>query len=288
MTAIAGADHDYAHVFHAGNVGDVLKHVILAAVLEEAGKSGPVTYIDTHSGEGLHQLRTTGEWTEGVYRIWKSPPIAGPGMAPWLSIVRGLSTRSDRPERYPGSPWIAARLLGNDARLECFELAPEPYDGLSRHFANDARVTTHAADGFAGLSVAISRAANRKLVVLCDPPYVAKDDWTRASNAVIETLKARPDAIVMLWYPIKSWSRPHVLHRALREAGVAGTTIDLITMPLDQKRNRLNGSGLFVANVPDQLIDTLAGPLHAIGRLCAIQHARWSLHVEAWKAPVGG
>ena len=45
-----------------------------------------------------------------------------------------------------------------------------------------------------------------------------------------------PDATLLLWYPIKSWSRPHVMQRALREAGVPGTTLDLITLPLEEKR----------------------------------------------------
>lgn len=279
-------ESDYAHVFHAGNVGDVLKHVVLAAVLGEAAKGGPVTYIDTHAGEGLHQLRTTGEWTEGVNRIWRAPPIAGPGVEPWLSIVRSLSTKGDRPERYPGSPLLASRLLGGDAKLELFELAAEPCAGLRGHLGTDRRVTIHEADGFAGLPAALARAAGRKVVVLCDPPFVGKEEWRRAPTTLIETFAARPDATFLLWYPIKSWTRPHVLVRAIREARVPGTSLDLITMPLEQKRNRLNGSGLVMVNVPDALVDALAAPLHAVGRLCAIQHGQWSLHVEGWRAPV--
>ena len=144
----AAPESDYAHVFHAGNVGDVLKHVVLAAVLEEAARQGPVTYVDTHAGEGLYQLRTTGEWTEGVFRLWREPAIQGTGIDPWLRIVRALSSRADRPEKYPGSPWLAARLLGPDARLECFETASEPLEALRNHFLHDARFAVHGSDGF--------------------------------------------------------------------------------------------------------------------------------------------
>ena len=132
----------------------------------------------------------------------------------------------------------------------------------------------------------IDRSEGRRLVVLCDPPYVERDDWTRVSSTMAAVHKARPDATLLLWYPIKSWSRPHVMQRALREAGVPGTTLDLITLPLEEKRNRLNGSGLFVSGVSDATIDAIATSLHKIGRLCAIRNGRWSLHVDAWRAPV--
>jgi 23S rRNA (adenine2030-N6)-methyltransferase len=285
MNPVAGAEHDYAHVFHAGNVGDVLKHVVLAALLEHAAARGPVTYVDTHAGEGLYTLRTTGEWTEGIFRLWREHGLAGPGIDPLLRVCRALSPRADRPEKYPGSPFLAARLLGPDARLECFETHPDAHRALAGHFLHDPRFTVHASDGFSGLAGAAARADGRRLVVLCDPPYVAREDWTRTTDAVTALLAARPDALALLWYPIKSWSRPHVLQRALREAGVAGTTLDLITLPLEEKRNRLNGSGLFLANAPDALVDALAAPLHALGRLCAIRHGRWSLHVESWRPP---
>jgi 23S rRNA (adenine2030-N6)-methyltransferase len=286
MSMPAGPEHGYAHVFHAGNVGDVLKHVVLTAVLEDAARGGPVAYIDTHAGEGLHILRTTGEWTEGVYRLWRQPAATGPGLEAWLRIVRSLSQKADRPEKYPGSPLLAARLLDAKSTIELFETDAEPREGLQRHVADDARVTVHGTDGYAGLLPAVARAKHRRVVALCDPPYVAKEDWVGAAKAIIETHRAAPTATLVLWYPIKSWSRPHVLVRAIRDAGVPGATLELITTPLEQKRNRLNGSGLLCVNVSDALLDALATPLHIIGRACATQHGDWSLHVGSWKTPI--
>jgi 23S rRNA (adenine2030-N6)-methyltransferase len=286
MTTPAGAEHEYAHVFHAGNVGDVLKHVVLAAVLQEATWAGPVTYIDTHSGEGLHQLRTTGEWTEGVFRFWRAP-AKGPGLEPWMDVVRSFSPREDRPERYPGSPVLAAKLLDANAKLELFETSVEPVEGLRRHLADDARASIHASDGFAGLLPALQRHAGRRVVALIDPPYNAKEEWTKVVKAVVDASQAAPDATLLLWYPIKSWSRPHVLVRTLREAGVAATTLELITTPLEFKRNRLNGSGLLGVNLSDAFVDAIVPVLHQIGRRCATQQGQWSLHVGGWKKPVG-
>ena len=54
----------YSHARHAGNAGDVFKHVALAALLEAL----PATslYIETHAGDGLFTLGSVGEWTAGA------------------------------------------------------------------------------------------------------------------------------------------------------------------------------------------------------------------------------
>ena len=44
---------NYRHVFHAGNFADVLKHCVLARLLNYmTGKDKPLRYIDTHAGIG--------------------------------------------------------------------------------------------------------------------------------------------------------------------------------------------------------------------------------------------
>ncbi|MFZ9126320.1 MAG: 23S rRNA (adenine(2030)-N(6))-methyltransferase RlmJ, partial [Steroidobacteraceae bacterium] len=48
---------NYRHAFHAGNAGDVLKHLVLLAVLEALQrKDKPLFYLDTHAGRGLYNL----------------------------------------------------------------------------------------------------------------------------------------------------------------------------------------------------------------------------------------
>ena len=47
----------YRHAFHAGNFADVLKHTVLAQVLDYmTRKEKGFTYIDSHSGAGMYQL----------------------------------------------------------------------------------------------------------------------------------------------------------------------------------------------------------------------------------------
>ena len=46
----------YKHGFHAGNHADVLKHIVLIYLYKLAKKHNKsISYIDTHSGNGLYK-----------------------------------------------------------------------------------------------------------------------------------------------------------------------------------------------------------------------------------------
>lgn len=48
---------NYRHAYHAGNFADVIKHVILTALITSlARKDTPYCYIDTHAGTGYYDL----------------------------------------------------------------------------------------------------------------------------------------------------------------------------------------------------------------------------------------
>ena len=61
----------YRHSFHAGNFADVLKHGVLALLLDALRrKETPFCYIETHAGVGRYDLQgaaaqKTGEWRDG-------------------------------------------------------------------------------------------------------------------------------------------------------------------------------------------------------------------------------
>ena len=73
---------NYRHSYHAGNFADVLKHAVLALVLEYMKrKQAPFRVIDTHAGAGRYALTSaeaekTGEWQGGIARL------TGPGAKP--------------------------------------------------------------------------------------------------------------------------------------------------------------------------------------------------------------
>ena len=76
---------NYRHAYHAGNFADVVKHAVLALVIEHLKlKPAPFRVIDTHAGIGVYDLSSeaaqkTGEWREGIGRVDGGEVVAGRG-----------------------------------------------------------------------------------------------------------------------------------------------------------------------------------------------------------------
>ena len=147
---------NYRHAFHAGNFADVLKHAVLAALLlQMQRRPKPLCYLETHSGAGLFRLdspeaQRSRESAAGILRCRKLAP-ASPPLAAYLRLVRGLPGNEGGFSSYPGSPLVAAGLLGPDDRLVLSELVPAEAAVLRRLFRSDPRVAVHCRDGWEAL-----------------------------------------------------------------------------------------------------------------------------------------
>ncbi len=263
----------YDHRFHAGNVGDVWKHAALLAWLS-AWRADRRAVIETHAGAGTYALGPTGEWTEGIGRLLEGPSL--PQTAAYLEQVRAAGARS-----YPGSPALTRAALGPQDRLILHELAPEPLASLRRAVGDDPRVEVRAGDGLAGLESALDAVADHDALVVVDPPYADRREWSLVPEALGRALARHPRTRVLLWYPVKSHARPNAMFAEL-EPHFAGTALELITAPLTFKKNRLNGSGLVVANAPEGLVPELSALAAALGPRLSIGHGFWQTRGLAW------
>lgn len=283
-----GAAPNYGHRFHAGNVGDVWKHWALVEVLERvAATSGRVVYLESHAGEGGYPLGPSGEWSEGIGRLWSSRG-EGPGpLARYVALARRLGDGDERPVHYPGSPAFAGAVLGPDARLELWERDQQSFARLRARMAGDARVQPIHGDGLANLEAELraAAAAANAVVALIDPPYGERADWQRVPDVLARAARAAPRACLLLWYPVKSLTRPHAMVAQLESAGVAGTLAELITTPLEHKRNRLNGSGVILVRPPHGVVEALAAAAPPIGKRCATVDGLWSFRLRAFGTP---
>ena len=277
-----GAAPDYGHRFHAGNVGDVWKHCALVEVLRRVGR---VAYLDTHAGEGRYALGATGEWTEGIGRLWQYPPNQTDGaVARYVELCRRIGEGRERPVRYPGSPMIARAVLGPDAALTLWERDAPTCEALRIVVGGDAHTSIVCDDGLAAIADATAAAErDADVVVLIDPPYTQKADWIAVPDALARAVAATKRARFVLWYPVKSLTRPNAMLARLADAGVPGTMAELVTTPLDQQRNRLNGSGMLLVRPPAGAIETIAAAAPIIGAACATQPGRWSFRSQAWE-----
>ncbi len=279
---------DYSHRFHAGNVGDVWKHLVLVEVLRRARATGPVSYVESHAGEGEYALGPTGEWTEGIGRLWED----GAGVAEsdtdalyhYTALCRRLGSGATRPERYPGSPLLARTVLGPEADLTLFERDAEACERLRAVLGEAATMQLHCADGLAALPDALhaSEARSASVVALVDPPFTQKPDWTVIPEVVIAAAQATTRATILLWYPLKSLTRPNAMIARCKAAGVSATVAELVTTPLEHQRQRLNGSGLVLVRPPAGTLAAIAAAAAPLGARCATRAGVWSLRLASW------
>src|SRR5262245_43908405 len=177
---------NYRHAYHAGNHADVLKHVVLAWMIERLkGKAGPFRVLDSHAGIGVYDLTgeaagRTGEWRDGDGRLYDEngralppKPAAEAVLAPWRRAVAAVN--EDGALRfYPGSPEIARLGLRSHDRLALNELHPEDHARLVSAYRRDTRVRITRLD--AGLVVkAQLPPPERRGIILIDPAYEATD-----------------------------------------------------------------------------------------------------------------
>ena len=105
---------NYRHAYHAGNFADVLKHAVLALVIDYLKrKEAPFRVIDTHAGGGRYALGSaeaakTGEWRGGIGRLL-GPGRQAAAAAMWRGVHGALSRcRARRERRRSSSPSIPA------------------------------------------------------------------------------------------------------------------------------------------------------------------------------------
>src|SRR5688572_13202069 len=99
----------YDHRIHAGNKGDVVKHVALVAALRtamEANRRRSFRYADAFAGPSGTTLRRTGEWVRGIGSVDRGKRPRSRDVRSWLSwyLPRPILPGG----RYPGSALIAA------------------------------------------------------------------------------------------------------------------------------------------------------------------------------------
>jgi 23S rRNA (adenine2030-N6)-methyltransferase len=280
----------YRHGFHAGNHADVLKHTALVATLRHLVlKDTALTFIDTHAGAGLYRLdsehaRTSGEALDGIARLNAITDPLCEALQDYREVVRSFSAPGSL-RQYPGSPFIAQRLLRAHDRLRLFELHPTDSRALDTHVRGlraGRQVTVLREDGFEGLARLLPPPSRRALV-LCDPSYEIKSDYARVPALVAEALKRFPTGVYMVWHPIIARPEAHDLPRKLRTlAGRARKSWLQATLTVKSGKNAkgLPASGIFVINPPHTLRERLAPALAQMAELLA-QDASANFSLEA-------
>ena len=266
----------YQHAFHAGNHADVLKHVVLIQTLTHAiQKEAAVFYVDTHAGSGVYSLKGTqarksAESETGILKLW-SEKEAPAHVADYLNLIHDMNPFG-KLQYYPGSPFIAEKVLRSQDRLRLYELHPTEIQNLAKNFqelakqeqqgaqrpaARGKRVIVDRNDGFAALK-AVLPPPGRRAVVLIDPPYENKLDYQKVIDSMADAMKRFPTGTYLVWYPVLQ--RPE----SQRFAGRLKKTVNQewlnVTLSVGSQTPDgfgLVSSGMFVVNPPWKLADEL-------------------------------
>lgn len=256
---------NYRHSYHAGNFADVIKHVILTALITSLQrKDTPFCYIDTHAGSGYYDLSSdfsakSKEFAGGIEKVIaaeKAPAL----VQRYLDCVHKINNKLTHSNfaslrYYPGSPMIARQLARPHDRIVACELQPGEYQTLKTTFAGDKQVAVHHTDGFLGLKAFLPPQERRGLVLI-DPPYENPDEFTRIAHSLPTALKRWETGIYAIWYPIKENSRVEQFYRTLKaQINAPILAVELTIYP--DLPNHLNGCGLVIINPPWQFDESI-------------------------------
>jgi 23S rRNA (adenine2030-N6)-methyltransferase len=251
----------YRHAFHAGNHADVLKHLVLLLVLRHMNlKDKGWRYIDTHAGAGGYSLQgeyahKRAEFEHGVARLWAHADLPA-AVADYVAFVRAFNGGKALTQ-YPGSPALAHSLMRPQDQLRLFELHPTDHKILASYLADEPGVDARLADGFATFKAQLPP-PTRRGIVLIDPSYEIKSDYTRTLQAFRDALTRFPECVVLVWIPqlqlLEATQLPQRLKAAAETLAKKGWLQARLSVALPGERGfGLLGSSVFVGNPPHTL-----------------------------------
>jgi 23S rRNA (adenine2030-N6)-methyltransferase len=259
----------YRHAFHAGNHADVLKHLVLVAVLRHLNaKEKGWRCVDTHAGAGGYSLEggpaaQRAEWRTGIGRLWARDDLP-PAVADYLDVVRGFNPDGVL-RQVPGSPAIEQALRRPQDQLRLFELHPTDHRILAGYLGAEPGVEVRMADGFGALKSLLPPPTRRGLLLI-DPSYEIKTDYARVLPALREALERFAEGTVVIWIPqlqlLEAAKLPQRLKTAATGHAKKGWLLAGLTVArADARGFGMIGSTVFVANPPHTLEPALRGAL---------------------------
>jgi 23S rRNA (adenine2030-N6)-methyltransferase len=253
---------NYRHAYHAGSHADVLKHAVLARVIEHLKKKDkPFRVIDAHAGTGAYALDgieagKTGEWEGGIGKMAKAFSLKIEALLkPYRDVIAALNPAGGL-LRYPGSPEVVAQLMRAQDRLIANELHPEDNAALERHFRRDPRVTVTMLDAETCVKAKLPPPERRGLILI-DPPYEERDEAERALRMLAQGVRRFASGVFMLWYPVKGDSLARRIVDGCAALALPGTLKVEMRIREAFKDGGLAGSGLVIVNPPWQLDEEL-------------------------------
>lgn len=275
----------YQHAFHAGNHADVLKHIVLIAVLEKLNKKEkPYFALDTHAGTGIYDLSKVPEKADpSAFTKLAHTQIQLSALNAYVSLIDQLKAKSI----YPGSPFLLSYFSRAQDNIHVNELSAPMFQMLEEASkvcnAYGQKLHLHQRDGFEVLKALTPPTPNRGLVLI-DPPYEQIIEYQDVVNAVSQALTRWRNGTFLIWYPLLSPTRINRNSKTTEanpKAAESAIMLTKLSQLLDQKstggmlsiefvdvapseKRGMYGSGVCLINPPYQTEQVLAELLIAL------------------------
>jgi len=276
---------NYRHAYHAGNHADVLKHVVLARLLEHMKKKDkPFRVIDAHAGVGLYDLSgleagKTGEWEGGIGKL--AEPFSAEVEAllkPYREVIAALNPGGGL-RYYPGSPELSLRLMRANDRLVANELHPQDAIALEQQYLHDPRCDVTSMDAETCLKARLPPPERRGLI-LVDPPYEAKNEAERTVRMLEHGVRRFAQGVFAVWYPLKAGDTAEMVVAGARDIGLPATLKVELRVREAFSGGGLAGSGLLILNTPWKLDHELKLLVPALAERLGL--GRWGQGEVSW------
>lgn len=246
---------NYRHAYHAGNHADVLKHTVLARLIEHMKKKEkPFRVIDAHAGIGLYDLAgieagKTREWEGGIGKM--AAPFAADVealLAPYRAVIAALNPQGGL-RVYPGSPELALRLMRPQDRLVANELHPQDASALAREYLRDPRCEVTEMDAETCLKARLPPPERRGLILI-DPPFEVKTEAEKTLRMLAHGVRRFAPGVFVVWYPLKADATAETIRSGIAAMGPPGTLCVELRVREAFAAGGLAGSGLAILNAP--------------------------------------
>jgi len=249
----------YQHIYHAGNRADIQKHLWLITVLDYLlKKDKPFQWIDTHSGRGLYDLESdeakkVGEFNEGIDAIMpllnnEETITASVPLQKYAALLKDLNGENHI-KKYPGSAYIAAKMLRTTDRLFAHDLHKGEYPHLEATLKNFINTKLEFTDGYIALKGKIPPQLKRG-GVLCDPSYEVKSEYVSCAKNILNAYQKWPQGIYMIWYPILPAQNHLEMIDTIKQSDVPDDKIIVDEWHFVGNERGMNGTGMIIINPP--------------------------------------
>ena len=282
----------YQHEYHAGNHGDILKHICLCSILDSLTKKDKnFTVIDTHASAGRFSLTDekilkTAEAENGILKLLeytKSHPSMPDAVKLYMDLQRPYLNRN----LYAGSPEIESYFLRKGDVCHFIEKHPLALSSLEENSSLPlitpdeekqklGKRFIHNGDSYKTLFGLVPPLIRRGLV-FCDPSYEDKSDYEQVVSALKNARKKWNTAILALWYPILERKKNETSQMlceledfaklGLNPCECENYTLSIYeesNIPLEMQKDassHMIGSGMFIINPPWMLKEKMTKAL---------------------------